>query len=268
MKGKIYILLHPDTKEIKYVGMTKLSLRHRLSLHLTEKKKITYKSYWIAKLKKEGKVPLIQEIDNSDNLEELSKKEVYWIKYYLDKGVKLTNTITTFSARPYSSFLDKTAKKVIQYDLKGNKIAEFESAGDAACQLGYCDRNGTIYKICNGKKNSTFKGFVFRFEGDTFDKYPIIRKGQHFCPDYHKKYLSEKAKERNSKFTKEHYIKMREAVKNRKGPKRKPVEEIKTGLKFDSIKIASDFTKVPKTTILRHCNNTVKKPLFKFQDIV
>lgn len=268
MKGKIYVLIDPITNRIRYVGMTKLTLKHRLYLHLKEKPKITHKSHWIQSLKRNNKEPIIVQIDSSDNLEELSKKEIYWIQYYLKQNEKLTNYITDFSPRPYKSFLDRTAKKVIQYDLKGNKIAEFESANQAACSLGSCDQNGQIYAICNGGKHYTWKGFVFRFEGDSFDKFKIIKKGQHKCPEKHKEYLSEKAKERNRHFTKEHCQRANALVKNRRGADRKKVIKIDTNEEFDSITIASDKTGIPKTTISRHCRNTVKKPLFMFQDIV
>jgi hypothetical protein len=268
MKGKIYILIDPDTNKIRYVGMTKLSLKHRLSLHLTEKKKITHKSHWINSLKDNNKKPKIFQIDSSSNLEELATKEINWIQYYLRKREKLTNFHTTFSVRPYKSLLDRTAKRVIQYDLKGNKIAEFASANEAACVIGDCTNNPTIYAICNGNKNYTFKGFVFRFEGDSFDKFKIVGVGEHKCPKYHKEYLSKQAKKRNKKFTREHYIKANSMIKNRRGTPRKKVIEISTNKIFDSIMIASSETNVPKTTISRHCNNTIKNPLFKFQDIV
>lgn len=269
MKGKIYILIDPNTNKIRYVGMTKLSLKHRLGLHLGEKKKITHKSHWIHSLKNNNKIPIIQQIDSSNNLEELAIKEVNWIQYYLKIGENLTNTVIDFSTRPYKSFLDLTAKKVIQYDLEGNKIAEYGSAMSAACELGNCNQNGTIYQICNGNRGKhTFKGFVFRFENDAFNKFPIVKTGVHITSDSHKRYLSEKAKERNSNFTKEHFIKMRSMVKNNRGAGRKQVIKIDTNENFDSIIIASNITGIPKTTISRHCNNTVKKPLFKFQDIV
>ena len=269
MKGKIYILIDPNTNKIRYVGMTKLSLEHRLSLHLREKLKITHKSYWINSLKKDNKKPIIQLIDNSDNLEELANKEINWIQYYLKQGENLTNHIIDFSPRPYKSFLDKTAKRVIQYDLKGNKIAEYDSANQAACDLGFCDQNGTIYSICNGtRKRYTFKGFVFRFENEPFDKYIVIKTGDHKTSEEHRKYLSDKAKERNSKFTSEHYKKARSMVKNHSGPPGRKVIEIVTNKEFNSISLCSKLTGFPITTISRHCNNTVKKPLFKFQDIV
>lgn len=268
MQGKIYILIDPNTNRIRYVGMTKLSLKHRLSLHLKEKLKITHKSHWIQSLKSKNQKPIIVQIDCSNNIEELSKKEIFWIKYYLDRKENLTNYIIDFSPRPYKSFLDKTAKKVIQYDLEGNKIAEFDSANQAACDLGECNQNGAIYNICNGNKNYTWKGFIFRFEGDSFNKFKIVKKGEHKCPNYHKEYLSVKAKERNRNFNIEHYKKANSMIKNRRGADRKKVIKIDSNEVFDSIMIASNLTGVPKTTISRHCNNKIKKPLFKFQDIV
>ena len=66
MKGKIYILIDPNTNEIRYVGMTKLSLKHRLSLHLKEKKKITYKSHWIYSLKNNNQIPGAYHVTSSD----------------------------------------------------------------------------------------------------------------------------------------------------------------------------------------------------------
>ena len=44
MKGKIYILKCPISKEIRYVGLTRVSLEHRLHLHLKENVKgLTHK---------------------------------------------------------------------------------------------------------------------------------------------------------------------------------------------------------------------------------
>ena len=267
MKGKIYVLIDPNTNKIRYVGMTKLTLKHRLSLHLVEKSK-TYKSNWINKLKKNKQIPVIKQIDSANTLEETEEKEIYWINLFLKNGEKLTNHITTFSNRPYKSFGDKTAKKVIQYDLDGNKIAEYNSAMEAACLLGDCFANPTIYSICNGKKKYTWKGFVFRFEKDSFDKYKVIKAGEHKCPEYHKKYLSEKAKERNSKQNKEYYKMMRSKVKISKGAARKKVINLLTNESYESIQIASQKTGASRTSISRHCYNGVKNPLFKFQDIV
>lgn len=269
MKGKVYVLIDPNTNKIRYVGMTKLTLKHRLGLHMSEKLTTTHKTHWINSLKKKNQSPIIKKIDNGETPEETAEKEVYWINYYLDKGEELTNHITSFAPRPYKSFLNKTAKKVIQYDLEGNKIAEFESAMAAACALGSCSDNSSIYSICNGNSNKyTYKNYVFRFDDDPFDKFKIVKKGHHICPEYHRKYLSKKAKERNKKNDREYYVMMNSLIKNRKGAKPIPVTKIDTGENFESVSQASKITGHSQTSIHRHCNNGVKKPLFKFQDIV
>ena len=77
--------------------------------------------------------------------------------------------------------------------------------------------------------------FVLKFENDSFDKFNIVGVGKHKVTETHKKYLSEKAKERNSGFSKEHYQKARASVKNPKGGERKRVIKIDTNELFDSI---------------------------------
>jgi hypothetical protein len=52
------------------------------------------------------------------------------------------------------------AKKIIQYDLKMNKLAEFESIVEAAKQLNM--KTCSISGCCGGNRNSVF-GFVFRY---------------------------------------------------------------------------------------------------------
>lgn len=64
---------------------------------------------------------------------------------------------------PAVSAVDNRArmKPVIQYDLNMNKIAEFESMGEAARQ-SHTDRKG-IYSVLNGKQKAS-KGFIYSFK--------------------------------------------------------------------------------------------------------
>lgn len=48
-----------------------------------------------------------------------------------------------------------TKRKVLQYDLNGNLIAEYKSAADAARSLG--KDKSTISKCCNGKRKTAYK---------------------------------------------------------------------------------------------------------------
>lgn len=56
-------------------------------------------------------------------------------------------------------------KKVVQYDLDGNIITTFDSV-KAACK----SINGYGVSDCCKRHQKTCKGYVFRFEGDTFEK--------------------------------------------------------------------------------------------------
>ena len=113
MKGKIYILKDPISKEIRYIGLTRVSLEHRLHLHLKENVKgLTHKINWIKSLKQQNLKPIIEEIDSSSDLEELCKKEIYWIQYY--------NSFKIISKAEYM----KTVKNINE-----NVISELSSSG-------------------------------------------------------------------------------------------------------------------------------------------
>lgn len=264
MIGKIYVLRCPISKEIRYVGMTRLSLSHRLHLHIKEKKKgITHKTNWVKSLLDKKLIPIIEQIDSSSNLEELCEKELYWIQYYLERGIKLTNTIITYSNKPYKDFKNHLPKKVYQYDLEGNLVNIFSSGYEAACALGDCNANSTIYSILEGKsKKYTYKGFTFLYEGKSFKDLKIVRVGEHKTTQEHRKYLSEKAKERNKLKSSEYYKEMRSKVK--------PIIiiEISTGREFSGINTAIEFFGKSRNYFWKHLTNKVKNPKFKYKDIV
>lgn len=71
-------------------------------------------------------------------------------------------------------------KKVIQYDLEGNIIEVFNSVKSASEKLNCCG-----ISACCRRKQKTCKGFVFRYEGDTFDK-----PEKYVITDEHRKNLS------------------------------------------------------------------------------
>lgn len=65
-------------------------------------------------------------------------------------------------------------RPVVQYDLEGNFIKRFDSVMDAKRFYGY-KTHKSIESVCNGK-TLTAHGFVWRYEGDPYDKYPEIIK--------------------------------------------------------------------------------------------
>lgn len=88
-KVLIYTLSHPITKEIRYIGKTKLSLNSRLKLHLKAKDK-GYRSNWVKSLLKESLIPVIEELEETD-LENWRECERYWIAQFKVWGFRLTN---------------------------------------------------------------------------------------------------------------------------------------------------------------------------------
>ena len=68
-------------------------------------------------------------------------------------------------------------KRVVQYDLDGTVINIFESIADASNELKICA--SSISKCCSGNpRRKIVGGFVWRYDGDAFDKF-IVPKYKH-----------------------------------------------------------------------------------------
>lgn len=92
---KIYVLLHPETEEIRYVGWTKNTLQQRLQSHVEEANKYqktgkgkTYKNMWVLSLIREGLRPIIRLVEETETPGEAERK---WIAHYRSIGARLTN---------------------------------------------------------------------------------------------------------------------------------------------------------------------------------
>lgn len=83
---KIYGLKEKGTDNIKYIGVTKLSLERRLYYHLRDTK--NKKSCWLKSINNNVEIVLIE-----DNLDQASafKKEIIYIKIFKSFGAKLKN---------------------------------------------------------------------------------------------------------------------------------------------------------------------------------
>ncbi len=85
----IYTLTDPQTQQLRYVGKTKHSIQHRLSIHLSEKENKA-KVEWIKELTKNGFIPIIEEIEKVSE-REAKLFEKYWIQQMISWGFDLLN---------------------------------------------------------------------------------------------------------------------------------------------------------------------------------
>ena len=84
----IYVLIDPFIKQVRYVGKT-INPKSRLFGHYSTKDK-TYRSNWIASLRKRRERPIMEIVEETDE-EHWEEREKYWIKYYRELGCKLVN---------------------------------------------------------------------------------------------------------------------------------------------------------------------------------
>lgn len=84
---RIYSLLDPDTKEVRYIGKTSRELKHRYREHISYLKDNTHKVKWIKKLKSSNKLPIIELLEECTELN-WSEREKYWIAQFTN----LTNS--------------------------------------------------------------------------------------------------------------------------------------------------------------------------------
>lgn len=83
-KVLIYVLKHPDTKEVRYVGKTIRTLSRRLGNHIANAKGNKHNKHlsnWILKILSENKRPIIELIEICDK-ENWQERERYWISHF------------------------------------------------------------------------------------------------------------------------------------------------------------------------------------------
>ena len=87
----IYCLKDPDTGQVCYVGRTSQSVDRRFIAHVSESQRANNRRcQWIKKILNQGKMPVIEVIDQCQPSEQQKKKQ-YWIEYYRSINPNLTN---------------------------------------------------------------------------------------------------------------------------------------------------------------------------------
>ena len=195
----IYSLNDPITNEIRYIGKTgnieDRYKRHLSKCYLDKYDKNTYKSNWIKSLIKIGLKPTINIIQEC-NIENVNELEIYWINKFKIDGIKLTNLSiggefgvdwtgkhhTQESKDKIKKSKEKYRTPVIEYDLSGKILNEYESLMEASDKSGYhihlisncCKKKGS-YTVGGGKfwrALSETLPSVFRYKNDIFDYVP------------------------------------------------------------------------------------------------
>ena len=189
----IYILIDPETLQVRYVGKANnISQRYKAHLNRARKHQI-HKLNWISSLKAKRLKPIIEVIDVVP-IENWIFWETYWISQFKTWGFDLINYTqggdgATFANQtsfkkghiPHNlgkSFSQESKNKisksllgiknkpfcpVIQMDLEGNFIEEFESITDASIKT-----NSSISKICSVCKGNrkTTNNFKWRYKNE------------------------------------------------------------------------------------------------------
>lgn len=190
----LYVLKDPNTLEVKYVGQTRYTIKQRFWGHMSLAKKKSYPvSFWIMSLVEKNQKPIIEKIV-SVPIEIADETEIKLIKYF-KFFCNLTNA--TIGGRMHGhkiggKWSDNTRlnviksgiyerhrknmiennpsklhmKSIVQYDLNGNLIKEWDSCMSAAKSIGV--RHSSLYRCCYGKfKSGIIKGFIWKFKGHT-----------------------------------------------------------------------------------------------------
>ena len=172
-EGYIYCITNQVNGK-KYIGQTSTTIEHRWSNHKSDAKTYDYALY--RAMKKYGIenfiISQIEKIESEDFNKLkciLNDLEIKYIKEYEtiisdNKGYNMTIGGNNSSERNKSP--------VDMYDINGNLIKSFNSTLDAALYLS-CGATW-IQNCCQGKNYIyTVHGYVFRYKGDSFDKYSI-----------------------------------------------------------------------------------------------
>lgn len=156
-KFELYGLYCPNTNDLKYVGITKNGLKKRLNQHLKSPTN-EHMGEWVDELRKINKKPIIRQIKEFNNYEELLLGEINEINRLKKLNIHLLNVLDGGKINPMlgRKHSDKT-KKIISEKKKGN-IIDDETKEKIKKSLintwnNNPDRKLKLSKIMSGKNN-------------------------------------------------------------------------------------------------------------------
>jgi hypothetical protein len=160
MKTYIYILQHPITNDVRYVGKS-INPKRRYYSHLCNKDKIKTHIYnWIKSLKNNNLKPIMTVIDETENnWQELEK---YWIEQFKQWGFNLCNT-----SNGGDGFSGESAywnnREVSIYTKNGDHVRTFKSQKECAMFLNTTQGN---VKQAVVRRNNLLKKYQIRYGND------------------------------------------------------------------------------------------------------
>lgn len=130
-----------------------------------------HKTNWFKKLLKGGKIPQIKQIAEFDNEEDMKQFEIYYIAKYKDIYKLLNQTIggdhVGFRTHTRDVILKrKNTRAVVQYNILGEKIAEYEIMEDIMRTLNLKEKACShVTQCCKGIRKSAY-GYIWRYKGE------------------------------------------------------------------------------------------------------
>lgn len=174
-KFKAYVLVDPDTNIPRYIGITTRTLGQRFSGHLNDiynrPDLNKHKTAWFKQLMKGGKMPIIKQIAEFDDEYSMKQFEIDYIAKYRDEYHLINQTpggdYVGFRAHSRESILKKkTTRAVEQYNILGEKIAEYEIMEDIGRIFNLREKACShITQCCKGIRRAAY-GYVWRYKGD------------------------------------------------------------------------------------------------------
>lgn len=172
---KIYCLKHPESNEIRYIGVTCRNLNERLAQHYHSGIKLplsTPISKWINSLRKSELKPIIELIENVSQ-ENWEEKEIYYISEY-----SKTNNLLNISTGGKGLIIGKTReqaniniinahkKKICQLDTNGKLIKEWNSITEATKYFGFKSKNAIGNAVSRTYRGISAGGFWWQYLED------------------------------------------------------------------------------------------------------
>ena len=160
---EIYILKHPITKEIRYIGKANDSVK-RLKGHLLDSKRRNTPIYcWIEKLSSEGLIPIVEVIKITD-LDNWENDEINLIQEYKNKGFRLLNVALggdePFCSKEVRADNGRNVALAIHTNPLRKKLWQLKH--DLGIALKQLDNNGSGVKANEIRNKLALRGIYFK----------------------------------------------------------------------------------------------------------